>query len=75
MFNPQFGSMFRTYHNMSFFCRRLNRLADIYTSRLPNMLNYSDDHTFFPRRQALPHEMATDQEAREIVDPTSYAES
>ncbi|VDN18588.1 unnamed protein product [Gongylonema pulchrum] len=67
IFNPQFGSIFRTYHNMSFFCRRLNRLADIYTSRLPNMLNYSDDHTFFPRRQALPHELAVDQEVREIV--------
>ncbi|MFH4976836.1 hypothetical protein AB6A40_003545 [Gnathostoma spinigerum] len=55
--NPQFGSMFRTYHNMSFFSRRLSRLADIYTSRLPNMLKYSDDYTFFPRRNALPHEL------------------
>ncbi|KAK0398645.1 hypothetical protein QR680_002689 [Steinernema hermaphroditum] len=56
MFNPQFGSMFRTYHNMTYFSRRLGRLSDIYTSRLPNMLKYSDEHTFFPRRNALPHE-------------------
>ncbi|TMS38264.1 hypothetical protein L596_005029 [Steinernema carpocapsae] len=56
MFNPHFGSMFRTYNNMTFFSRRLGRLSDIYTSRLPNMLKYSTDHTFFPRRNALPHE-------------------
>uniref|UniRef100_A0A0M3I4Q1 5'-nucleotidase domain-containing protein 3 n=2 Tax=Ascaris TaxID=6251 RepID=A0A0M3I4Q1_ASCLU len=58
MFNPQFGSLFRTFTNMTFFSRRLNRLSDVYTSRLPNMLKYSDDHTFFPRRSALPHEVA-----------------
>lgn len=57
MFNPQFGSMFRTYHNMSYFSRRLNRLSHIYTSRLPNMLRYSDNHVFFPQRNALPHEL------------------
>lgn len=56
MFNPQFGSMFRTFHSMSFFSRRLSRLSDIYTSRLPNLLKYRDDHTFYPRRNALPHE-------------------
>lgn len=56
MFNPRFGSIFRTHHNMTVFSRRLNRLSDIYTSRLPNMLKYSDDHRFFPRRYALPHE-------------------
>ncbi|KHN82191.1 5'-nucleotidase domain-containing protein 2 [Toxocara canis] len=58
MFNPQFGSLFRTFTNMTYFSRRLNRLSDVYTSRLPNMLKYSDDHTFFPRRNALPHEVA-----------------
>uniref|UniRef100_A0A1I7XR56 Zinc finger protein 593 homolog n=1 Tax=Heterorhabditis bacteriophora TaxID=37862 RepID=A0A1I7XR56_HETBA len=26
MFNPQFGSLFRTYNNMTFFSRRLNRI-------------------------------------------------
>lgn len=49
--------MFRTYHNMTFFYGRLNRLSDIYTSRLPNLLQYSDQHTFFPRRNALSHEV------------------
>ncbi|CAD5226772.1 unnamed protein product [Bursaphelenchus xylophilus] len=56
MFNAQFGSMFRTFHNPTFFCRRLIRLSDIYTSRLPNLIQYDDDHTFFPRRNALAHE-------------------
>ncbi|CAJ0922868.1 unnamed protein product, partial [Mesorhabditis belari] len=56
IFNPRFGSMFRTYHNMTFFSRRLMRLSDFYTSRLPNLLKYDVDHSFFPRRNALPHE-------------------
>ncbi|KAF8375482.1 hypothetical protein PRIPAC_81911 [Pristionchus pacificus] len=56
IFNPHFGSLFRTYHQMTFFSRRLCRLADIYTSRLPNLLKYETEHAFFPRRNALPHE-------------------
>uniref|UniRef100_A0A0N5AAG9 5'-nucleotidase domain-containing protein 3 n=1 Tax=Syphacia muris TaxID=451379 RepID=A0A0N5AAG9_9BILA len=56
VFNPQFGSIFRTYSNMTVFSRQLSRLADIYTSRLPNMLKYKQNHQFFPRRYALPHE-------------------
>uniref|UniRef100_A0AC34QT16 5'-nucleotidase domain-containing protein 3 n=1 Tax=Panagrolaimus sp. JU765 TaxID=591449 RepID=A0AC34QT16_9BILA len=56
MFNPQFGSMFRTFHNMTFFYNRLNRLSDIYTSRLPNLSVYGVNHTFYPRRTNLPHE-------------------
>ncbi|CAJ0603217.1 unnamed protein product [Cylicocyclus nassatus] len=56
LFNPQFGSLFRTFHNMTHFSRRLNRLSDVYTSRVPNMLKYSLNHCFFPRRNALPHE-------------------
>jgi hypothetical protein len=56
LFNPQFGSIFRTYHSMTYFSRRLMRLADVYTSRLPNMLKYGLNHTFYPRRYPLPHE-------------------
>ena len=56
MFNCQFGSMFRTFHSMTYFYSRLSRLADIYTSRLPNLTPYGVKHTFFPRRNALPHE-------------------
>ncbi|XP_002738625.1 5'-nucleotidase domain-containing protein 3-like [Saccoglossus kowalevskii] len=56
VFNPRFGSLFRTYHNPTYFSRRLSRFADFYTSDIINLLNYSTDHTFYPRRAALPHE-------------------
>lgn len=56
MFNEQFGSVFRTNSNPSYFCRRLMRLSDMYTSRLCNMMQYPVTHTFFSRRSRLPHE-------------------
>lgn len=56
VFNEQFGSVFRTYHNPTYFSRRLFRFADIYTSDMTNLLNYSTSHTFYPRRGVMPHE-------------------
>ncbi|GIY53580.1 5'-nucleotidase domain-containing protein 2 [Caerostris darwini] len=56
MFNKQFGSIFRTHHNPTYFSRRLFRYSDIYMSHVTNLLNYSLKHTFYPRRGALPHE-------------------
>jgi len=56
VFNEQFGSVFRTYHNPTYFSRRLFRFADIYTSNISNLLNYSASHTFYPRRGVMPHE-------------------
>ncbi|KAF5306043.1 hypothetical protein FQR65_LT00758 [Abscondita terminalis] len=56
IFNEQFGSVFRTYHNPTYFSRRLFRFADIYTSNITNLLNYSVNHTFYPRRGVMPHE-------------------
>ncbi|XP_013135166.1 PREDICTED: 5'-nucleotidase domain-containing protein 3 [Papilio polytes] len=56
VFNKQFGSVFRTYHNPTYFSRRLFRFADIYTSNIRNLLNYSLTHTFYPRRGVMPHE-------------------
>ncbi|XP_049780560.1 5'-nucleotidase domain-containing protein 3 [Schistocerca cancellata] len=56
VFNEQFGSVFRTYHNPTYFSRRLFRFADIYTSNITNLLNYSVKHTFYPRRGVMPHE-------------------
>ncbi|XP_072034317.1 5'-nucleotidase domain-containing protein 3-like [Amphiura filiformis] len=58
LFNPQFGSIFRTYHNPSYFVTRLCRFADVYTSSVCNLLDYSLTHTFYPRRSALPHEIS-----------------
>ncbi|XP_055922442.1 5'-nucleotidase domain-containing protein 3 [Eupeodes corollae] len=56
VFNTQFGSVFRTYHNPTYFSRRLFRFADIYTSDITNLLHYSVAHTFYPRRGVMPHE-------------------
>lgn len=56
LFNPYFGSVFRTTTNPSFFSRRLARFADIYTSNVTNLLNYPVDCHFIPRRSSLPHE-------------------
>ncbi|KAF2884999.1 hypothetical protein ILUMI_21173 [Ignelater luminosus] len=59
VFNEQFGSVFRTYHNPTYFSRRLFRFADIYTSNITNLLNYSVNHTFYPRRGVMPHEYSS----------------
>lgn len=59
VFNKQFGSVFRTYHNPTYFSRRLFRFADIYTSTITNLMNYSVNHTFYPRRGVMPHEYAS----------------
>ncbi|XP_060063842.1 5'-nucleotidase domain-containing protein 3-like [Ylistrum balloti] len=59
LFNPRFGSIFRTYHNPTYFSRRLARFADMYMSSVVNLLEYPVDHTFYPRRMALPHESPT----------------
>lgn len=56
-FNPQFGSIFRSYNNPSFFTRRLSRFADIYTSNVTNLLEYPIDCHFIPRRTDLAHEL------------------
>ncbi|TNN82080.1 5'-nucleotidase domain-containing protein 3 [Liparis tanakae] len=56
IFNPQFGSLFRTYHNPTYFSRRLSRFADIYMASISCLLNYDFQHTFFPRRTPLQHE-------------------
>uniref|UniRef100_UPI00398E572E 5'-nucleotidase domain-containing protein 3 n=1 Tax=Pristiophorus japonicus TaxID=55135 RepID=UPI00398E572E len=56
VFNPQFGSIFRTHHNPTYFSRRLSRFADIYMASLSCILNYSLHNTFYPRRTPLQHE-------------------
>ncbi|XP_077369518.1 5'-nucleotidase domain-containing protein 2 [Festucalex cinctus] len=56
LFNPQFGSIFRTCHNPTYFSRRLSRFSDIYMASLSCLLNYDFSHTFYPRRTPLQHE-------------------
>ncbi|CAF1058763.1 unnamed protein product [Rotaria sordida] len=56
LFNPYFGSVFRTHTVPTYFHRRLARFADVYTSNVCNFLSYPLDYIFFPRRVALAHE-------------------
>jgi hypothetical protein len=55
-FNKQFGSVFRTDTNPTYFSRRVFRYASIYTADVTNLMRFSLKHTFYPRRGALPHE-------------------
>lgn len=68
MFNPRFGSVFRTYNNSTYFTRRLVRFADLYMSSVENLLNYPSNYTFYPRRTALPHEAVLDFRSSGIPD-------
>ncbi len=54
--NPRFGSVFRTEKCPTYFSRRLATFSNLYTSSLDNLMNYSLNFTFIPRRSALPHE-------------------
>ncbi|XP_044535080.1 5'-nucleotidase domain-containing protein 3 [Gracilinanus agilis] len=56
-FNSQFGSLFRTDQNPTYFLRRLSRFADIYMASLSCLLSYDLSHTFYPRRTPLQHEL------------------
>ncbi|XP_061108768.1 5'-nucleotidase domain-containing protein 3-like [Conger conger] len=57
IFHSQFGSLFRSYHNPTYFSRRLSRFADMYMASLSCLLRYDLHHTFFPRRTPLQHEL------------------
>lgn len=54
--NIRFGSVFRTEKSPTYFSRRLASFSNLYTSSLENLLQYPLNHTFIPRRAALPHE-------------------
>ncbi|XP_010150553.1 PREDICTED: 5'-nucleotidase domain-containing protein 2-like [Eurypyga helias] len=56
LFNPQFGSIFRTFHNPTYFSRRLVRFSDIYMDSISCLPNYDVNFTFYPRRTPLQHE-------------------
>ena len=55
-FNPQFGSVFRSFHNYSYFTQRLGLYASMYTSSVTNLLYLPVNHICSPRRVLLPHE-------------------
>jgi len=59
-FNPNFGSVFRTHSNATYFAYELQRYGDIYTSNIENFNNYPLDFVFSSGRQFLPHEIRPD---------------
>ena len=48
LFNPQFGSMFRTDGHTSLYAYEIRRYADIYMSEVSHFLHYSPSHRFYP---------------------------
>lgn len=56
--NPTFGSVFRTDQGRTMFFHHVGRHADIYTSDVLNLSQYSLDHCFYSERSFLPHEVA-----------------
>jgi hypothetical protein len=56
VFNPHFGSVFRTYEERSLFFFNVCRLADMYTASVTNFLNYPLNFHFQVKRTAYAHE-------------------
>lgn len=66
LFNPHFGSVFRTQNDSTAFAFAVKQYVDVYTARIDNLLQVADGHRFYPtRRGLLPHEFRTSS------DPTS----
>lgn len=56
LFNPHFGSVFRTHSGPTLFSSSVLRYADIYTARFENLFDLASDYTLYPARRPLPHE-------------------
>uniref|UniRef100_A0A2K5YCP6 5'-nucleotidase domain containing 2 n=1 Tax=Mandrillus leucophaeus TaxID=9568 RepID=A0A2K5YCP6_MANLE len=56
MFSAQFGSIFLTFHNPTYFLRCLVHFSDLYMASLSCLLNYRVDFTVYPRPTPLQHE-------------------
>jgi HAD superfamily 5'-nucleotidase-like hydrolase len=71
LFNPQFGSMFRTDGHPSLYAYHIRRYADIYMSEVSHFLHYSPSHRFYP-----PHALHMVSESDETIfyfDPLTYS--
>uniref|UniRef100_A0A2K6DG47 5'-nucleotidase domain containing 2 n=1 Tax=Macaca nemestrina TaxID=9545 RepID=A0A2K6DG47_MACNE len=56
MFSAQFGSIFRTFHNPTYFLRCLVHFSDLYMASLSCLLNYRVDFTVYLRPTPLQQE-------------------
>jgi hypothetical protein len=55
--NPAFGSAFRTDQGRTLWFHHVGRHADLYTSDVLNLSQYSLNHCFYSERRFLPHEV------------------
>lgn len=57
LFNPHFGSIFRSLRDPSAYALALFKGCDVYTTRVENFANYMPGHRFYPvHADHLPHE-------------------
>ncbi len=56
-FHPYWGSLFKAAGESSSFGHQVETYADIYTSHVSNLLNYSASHYFESPRDLMPHEL------------------
>ena len=57
MFNPHFGSAFRTASHRTKLFFEVSRYADVYTSSIANFLRYPLSYCFYAKRSFFPHEV------------------
>eukprot|EP01128_Nolandella_sp_AFSM9_P008815 TRINITY_DN5485_c0_g1_i1.p1 TRINITY_DN5485_c0_g1~~TRINITY_DN5485_c0_g1_i1.p1 ORF type:complete len:547 (-),score=96.50 TRINITY_DN5485_c0_g1_i1:78-1685(-) len=56
-YNLHFGGIFRHGERASFFAMQVGRYADLYTTNVLNLLNYSMNQCFVTHLRMLPHEI------------------
>lgn len=59
VFNPYWGSLFRSGNEQSLFSLQVRRFADLYTSHFENLCNYPLFYLFASVSEMLPHELDT----------------
>ena len=57
MFNPHFGSAFRTASHRTMLFSQVSRYADVYTSSIANFNHYPLHYCFYAKRSFFPHEL------------------
>ncbi|KAJ2496974.1 hypothetical protein IWW47_003705, partial [Coemansia sp. RSA 2052] len=56
LYNPHFGSVFRTSKNASLFSTKVQAYSNLYTADLANLGAYPSDYIFYPKRKTQAHE-------------------
>ncbi|KAJ2037467.1 hypothetical protein IW146_006361 [Coemansia sp. RSA 922] len=56
LYNPHFGSVFRTSKDASLFSTKVQAYSNLYTADLANLGAYPSDYIFYPKRKTQAHE-------------------